>query len=104
MVGQNGGVRGIDSHVGYADIGVSRDVDLKRGAGVKWRVGADAKDSMKVRRIRRSRVHRNHYRAVDLTTGYFEHSCQRDRGHPAHTSETHRHPEEEVLVRMIKLA
>ena len=93
---------GIHTHGGLADVGIAGDVDLERGSGVQGHIGADAKDSVEIRRIRRSDVYRNDYGPIDLTTGNLQQSCQRDRCHPAHTSETHRHPEEEVLIRRIK--
>ena len=70
--------------------------------GLNSHVRADAKYGMEVRGVRRSRVRGNDDRAVDLTTGEFEQSCQRNRRHPAHTSETHRHPEEEILFQVIR--
>ena len=94
-------MRGIHAHVRHADIAVSRYIDLQRSAGVKGHIGANAKDSMEVRRIGWSDADRNHHWAIDLTTGKFEPGCQRDRCHPGHTSETHRYPEEEVVVRII---
>ena len=102
MVGGNRSVRGIHTHVGDADVGITRDVDLQRRTGVKGRIGADAKDGMEIRGVGRSRVRGNDDRAVDLTTGEFEQSSQRNRRHPAHTSETHRHPEEEILFQVIR--
>src|SRR5271166_3230733 len=94
-------MRGINPHIGLADVAVSGNVDLERGAGVKSGIDADAEDGVKVRRGGRSDVYRNDYGTINLATGKFEQSGQRDRCHPAHTSETHRHPEEEVLLRMI---
>ena len=70
--------------------------------GLKATLRADSKDGMEVRGVGRSRVRGNDDRAVDLTTGEFEQSSQRNRRHPAHTSETHRHPEEEILFQVIR--
>jgi hypothetical protein len=94
-------MRGIDSHIGYADAGISRYIDLERRTRIKGHVGADPKNSVETRRIGRSYAYRNYHGAIDLATRKLKPSCQRDRCHPAHTSETHRHPEEKVLVRMI---
>ena len=72
-------------------------------SGVEGNVGADAKDGVEVRRIGRNDADGNDHGAIDLTTGNLQQSGQRDRCHPAHTSETHRHPEEEVLVRITRI-
>ena len=101
IVGENGGMRRIHTHGGLADVGIPGDVDLQGRTGVQGNIGADAKNRVEIRRIGRSRAGRNDYGAIDLTTRNLQQSRQRDRCHPAHTSETHRHPEEEVLIRRI---
>ena len=99
IVGQNGGVRGIDPHVGLRRMSLSPETSICSAVpGLNGTLARDAEDGVKVRRIRRSDVDGNDYRAINLATGNLEPSRQRDRRHPAHTSKTHRHPEEEVVV------
>jgi hypothetical protein len=95
-------VSGIDANVDRADGRISGNVDLRRRPLVKRDIRVDAENGVEVRWTGWSDANGNDHGAVDLATGNFEQSCQRDRCHPAHTSETHRHPEEEVLVRMIE--
>ena len=100
IVRQNRGMGGIDAHVSFADVGVTGNIDLQRRAGVIGCIGAERKYLVEIRRIRRSGADGNDHRTIDLATGKFEQRGHCNGGHPAHTSETHRHPEGEVLVCM----
>src|SRR5580692_11720651 len=89
---------GVETHVRGTDVGVARDIDLHGRARVEWRIGTYGKNRVEIAGVGGSNVDRYYDGAIDLSTGNFEQSCQRYRCQPAHTSETHRHPERKMFV------